>query len=382
MTDRDGVQVDSLVATYRVEVERDRAQALARAMAGELTVEVPEVLIGRYPEIEKQIVADVLSLEEVESGVHHVKIAFEATLAGSDLNTLLNLMLGNCSMMPGVRLIDLALPDTLLQEYRGPTHGIDGVRSIVEVKRRPLVATALKPRGAPVSDLVEVCRQFTAAGGDLIKDDHNLVEADLDLFRDRVERCVAAIRETQGSRHRLFLVNLIACSEQLDQRLEVAMEMGADGALLAPWVIGLDRVRALTTRWPGVHLGHPSLSGLLTVGSMGGIDGSIVHGSLARLAGLDGSVFVNSGGRFPVTRSDGRGIAAALRQPLAKLKPAWAVPAGGMRPERLPEMIEDFGCDTMMLMGGALLTAKEGIEACTREIVDQLQDQIESAGER
>jgi len=52
-----------------------------------------------------------------------------------------------------------------------------------------------------------------------------------------------------------------------------------------------------------------------------------------------------------------------------------------MSPERLPEMIEDFGRDTMMLMGGALLTAKEGIEACTREIVQQLEDRFETAGE-
>jgi ribulose-bisphosphate carboxylase large chain len=282
-------------------------------------------------------------------------------------------------MLPSIQLTRLVLSDEVLDRFQGPHCGIDGVRELVEVPGRPLVATALKPRGAPVSDLVQICREFIRGGGDLIKDDHNLIDDDLDQFRDRVQRCTEAIRQQQGDRHRLYLVNLLAPSEQLDARMEIALEAGADGALLAPWVIGLDRVRELTGRWPGVYLGHPSMSGALTGGS--GIAGPIVHGTLARLAGLDGSVFVNSGGRFPVTRSDGRSIAAALRQPLANLKPAWAVPAGGMSPERLPEMIEDFGRDTMMLMGGALLTAKEGIEACTREIVQQLEDRFETAGE-
>lgn len=375
------MQKDSIVAKYRVQVDRSDSVALARAMAVELTVEVPDALITRYPGIESDVVADVLDVVEVESGIHQVTLALAADLAGEDLNRLLNLLLGNCSMMPGVRLVDLHLPDQLLSRFKGPRHGIAGVRDLTSVADRPLVATVLKPRGAPVQDLVRVCREFTTAGGDLIKDDHNLIDDDLESFRDRVVRCAQAIRESQGDRHVIYLVNLIAPSQQLDARLEIALEAGADGALLAPWVIGLDRVRELTGRWPGVYLGHPSMSGVLTGGASSGIDAHIVHGTLARLAGLDGSVFVNSGGRFPVTRTEGRSIAAALRQPLANLKPAWAVPAGGMRPERLPEMIEDFGRDTMMLMGGALLTAKEGIEACTREIVQQLEERFETARE-
>ena len=373
------VSLNSIVATYRVEGDRAHSAELARAMAVELTVEVPQSLIDRYPRIASEIVAEVRQVEELEAGVQQVTLGLNGDLARSDLNQLLNLVLGNCSMLPSIQLTRLVLSDEVLDRFQGPHCGIDGVRELVEVPGRPLVATALKPRGAPVSDLVQICREFIRGGGDLIKDDHNLIDDDLDQFRDRVQRCTEAIRQQQGDRHRLYLVNLLARSEQLDARMEIALEAGADGALLAPWVIGLDRVRELTGRWPGVYLGHPSMSGALTGGS--GIAGPIVHGTLARLAGLDGSVFVNSGGRFPVTRSDGRSIAAALRQPLANLKPAWAVPAGGMSPERLPEMIEDFGRDTMMLMGGALLTAKEGIEACTREIVQQLEDRFETAGE-
>ncbi|HIG05932.1 MAG TPA: hypothetical protein EYQ08_09425 [Planctomycetes bacterium] len=371
--------MNCIVATYRVEGDRAHSAQLARAMAVELTVEVPQSLIDRYPRIASEIVAEVMQVEELEAGVQQVTLGLNGDLARSNLNQLLNLVLGNCSMLPSIQLTRLVLADEVLARFQGPSYGIEGVRELVGVTGRPLVATALKPRGAPVSDLVEICREFIRGGGDLIKDDHNLIDDDLDQFRDRVQRCTAAIRQQQGARHRLYLVNLLGPSEQLDARMEIALEAGADGALLAPWVIGLDRVRELTRSWPGIYLGHPSMSGVLTGGS--GIAAPIVHGTLARLAGLDGSVFVNSGGRFPVTRSEGRSIAAALRQPLATLKPGWVVPAGGMSPERLPEMVDDFGCDTMMLMGGALLTAKEGIEACARDIIQQLEDRFETAEE-
>jgi ribulose-bisphosphate carboxylase large chain len=276
-------------------------------------------------------------------------------------------------MIPGVRLIDLQLPDEVVKNFPGPRFGISGIREITGVQKRPLVATALKPRGAPVADLVEVCRGFVAGGGDLIKDDHNLLDENLSAFRDRVERCTAAIRESQGDRHVLYLVNLMAPAEQLDGRLEAALEVGADGALMAPWVLGLDRVRELTSRWPGVHLGHPSMSGVVTSSPDGGISLPLVHGTLARLAGLDGSVFVNAGGRFTPTRAEGRQIAEKLREPLGSIAPGWAIPAGGMSPERIPEMLEDFGSDTILLMGGALLTAEDGVEAATVQIRQQIE---------
>ena len=145
---------------------------------------------------------------------------------------------------------------------------------------------------------------------------------------------------------------------------------------MAPWVIGLDRVRQLTSRWPGVHIGHPSMSGVMTVHHDSGISLPIVHGILARLAGLDGSVFVNAGGRFATTRQQGRQIAEQLRAPMGQIAPGWAIPAGGMSLERVPEMIEDFGCDTMLLIGGALLADDRGVETATAEILAQIQDRF------
>ncbi|MAW76411.1 MAG: hypothetical protein CMJ95_03315 [Planctomycetes bacterium] len=375
------VTLKRIEATYQVICTTEERPALARAIAVELTVEVPERLIRRYRTIETDLVARVEDQQQMSPGIQQLTLSFAGELAGSDLSRWLNLLLGNCSMMPGVRLIGLKLPDDVVSQFPGPSHGIAGVRELTGVVDRPLVATALKPRGAPVADLVEVCRQFVAGGGDLLKDDHNLIDDDLSSFRNRVERCTAAIRETQGDRHVPYLVNLMAPAEQLDQRLEVALQAGADGALMAPWVIGLDRVRELTSRWPGIHLGHPSMSGVVTSQGDGGISLSIVHGTLARLAGLDGSVFVNAGGRFTTTREQGRQIAAELRAPLGQIAPGWAIPAGGMSATRIPEMVEDFGSDTMILIGGSLLADQRGVEASTAEILERIRDEFARAKE-
>jgi ribulose-bisphosphate carboxylase large chain len=56
-------------------------------------------------------------------------------------------------------------------------------------------------------------------------------------------------------------------------------------------------------------------------------------------------------------------IALAAREPLGLHAPAMPVPAGGMRVERCAEMLDVFGADTMLLIGGDLLSAGPALPA-------------------
>ena len=54
------------------------------------------------------------------------------------------------------------------------------------------------------------------------------------------------------------------------------------------------------------------------------------------------------------------------------------VPAGGMTVARVPEMRQRFGEDTMLLIGGSLLAARESLAARAREFVDA----VRASGEK
>ena len=51
------------------------------------------------------------------------------------------------------------------------------------------------------------------------------------------------------------------------------------------------------------------------------------------------------------------------------LKSALPVPAGGMTTDRVAEMLEFYGPDTMLLIGDALLSARERLTEETRRFV-------------
>jgi ribulose-bisphosphate carboxylase large chain len=50
------------------------------------------------------------------------------------------------------------------------------------------------------------------------------------------------------------------------------------------------------------------------------------------------------------------------------------VPAGGMTRERVPEMLDFYGTDIMLLIGGALLEAGPGLVEATAAFVTQVHD--------
>jgi len=51
------------------------------------------------------------------------------------------------------------------------------------------------------------------------------------------------------------------------------------------------------------------------------------------------------------------------------VRPTLPVPAGGMTVERVDEMVSAYGADTMLLIGGGLLTAREKLFDKSREFV-------------
>ncbi len=50
------------------------------------------------------------------------------------------------------------------------------------------------------------------------------------------------------------------------------------------------------------------------------------------------------------------------------------VPAGGMTTDRVPEMLDFYGADVMLLIGGALLDAREHLTEATAAFVAKVHE--------
>jgi ribulose-bisphosphate carboxylase large chain len=90
---------------------------------------------------------------------------------------------------------------------------------------------------------------------------------------------------------------------------------------------------------------------------------------LFRVLGADAVVFPNYGGRFGYSPDTCRALARAALDNRDGLRPSVPVPAGGMTTDRVPEMLDFYGADVMLLIGGALLEAREQLTEATAAFV-------------
>lgn len=349
------VSGERIVATYDLHGDPATARSRADALRVEQTIEFPADLVPD-DDIQREVVGRVESLDEVGPEVARAVVSYAVETTGFELPQLLNVLWGNSSILPGIRLVDVSFPDSLLARFSGPRFGIAGLRTLFDAPSRPLLATALKPMGLSPERFADQAYRLALGGLDLIKDDHSLADQEFAPFRERVEACATAVRranEETGGRS-VYLPSLNAPYDQLDARLDVALEAGVGGLLVLPGLTGLDHLRHLAATVDLPIMGHPAFLGSFSASPTSGIAHDVIYGTLMRLAGADMSIYPNYGGRFSFSTDECHAIADRLVAPLGGLAPAFPSPGGGMTMARVPEIVEFYGPDVTLLIGGDL----------------------------
>jgi ribulose-bisphosphate carboxylase large chain len=359
----------SLRVTYLVRAAAGDIAARAEALMLEQTVELPRAEAARDPWVAAHILGRVERISAVGDGTHRVTIAQPLVTTAGDPAQLLDVLFGNSSLQPDVVLADVELPDAACDWLPGPRAGIAGLRAIAGVTGRPLVATALKPMGLRPAQLAALCATFARAGIDLVKDDHGLADHPFCPFEARVEACLRAIDDAarETGRHALYVPNLIGTPGRVHRQLAFAREAGVRAVMVSPMLTGLPLLHELATLADGLPIvAHPAFGGVLRALE------PVLFGKLFRWFGADAVIFPHAGGRFSYSPETCAALAAELRAPHPRVRPALPAPAGGLKVERVAELLEFYGPDCILLVGGSLYEAGDSLFERTRDLVEQV----------
>jgi ribulose-bisphosphate carboxylase large chain len=357
--------MDRILATYRIAASESESRARAEALAVEQSVEMPLAAIGDAAVL-RDVVARVESIRP-HAGDFEVVLGIASATTGREASQLMNMLFGNCALQPEVELIDVAFPAGYEKSFPGPRYGIDGIRTVTGVAGRPLTCTALKPQGSSVAHLAHLARTFALAGIDVIKDDHGIANQAAHPFEQRIVAVQKAVSEAnrESGGNTVYAPTFSGGGLSLREQARVANEHGVRMALVAPMLVGLPAFVEMQVDLAVPVMAHPAFAAAR-------IAAPALLGKLFRLFGADATIFPNHGGRFGYSRDTCLAIARAAREPWADVRPALPVPAGGMTVERVDEMIATYGHDTMLLIGGGLLSAGDKLLERSREFVSRV----------
>jgi ribulose-bisphosphate carboxylase large chain len=360
--------VSRLVAIYHVRSDARAIESRAHAIAVEQSVEMPLAAIEDQ-HILDDIVGRVGNIGEIAPGLFAVRIGLSRATAGDDAGQLINMLFGNTSLQDDVALHDAELPDDVTIGFGGPNIGLTGLRERADADGRALTCSALKPQGLSPARLAELAARFARGGIDYIKDDHGLADQAYSPFTARCAAVAEALRAVarETGKHTRYVPSLTGDLDALRSQIAAAKDNGIDTVMVQPMIMGFSNFVTLKRENPDMaFFAHPTLAGAARIAP------PLLFGKIFRMLGADALVFPNHGGRFGYTPDTCREIARTGLSDWHGLKAAVPVPAGGMTTARVGEMLDFYRADVMLLIGGALLEARERLTDETAAFVAEV----------
>jgi 2,3-diketo-5-methylthiopentyl-1-phosphate enolase len=376
-----------VVATYWIQADRSMdLSIMGQFLAIEQTTGTWVPVPGETPEVRAGHVAKVIGVyeapyyeyalpPEVTNRQHIIQVAFPAANVEDQLPMMLTATIGNISMVPNFKLLDLRIPKATLDQYNGPKFGSDGWWKVLGLKKgRPLLNNMIKPcSGYPLEVGAKLFREAALGGCDVIKDDELIANM---RYNDAVKRVRAYMKiekevyEETGE-HTIYTVNV---TDRLPRMFDLAkrcVDAGVNGMMVNYLAVGPEAMRALADD-PAIHvplLAHMDLAGIYYMAPNQGISSPLILGKIPRLCGADAIVLPFSmGGKAEYMHERFMNTVRNLTYPFGHLKPTLPMPSGGITPANAADIVNACGKDIMIGSGGGIHAHPQGPRAGARAL--------------
>ncbi|MGB4052537.1 MAG: type III ribulose-bisphosphate carboxylase [Methanoculleus sp.] len=316
---------------------------------------------------------------------NYAKIAYPLPLwEEGNASQLLSGIAGNVfgmKALESLRLIDVSLPADYIRHFKGPHFGMEGIRDMMEVRDRPLTGAVPKPKvGFSAEEHAKVGYETWMGGFDFVKDDENLTSLSFNRFDDRV-RAMTEMRdkaEQETGDIKSALINITADTETMKDRVDMLADYGWNYAMIDVVVTGTAAVATLRDYCSDLGLAihaHRAMHAAFDRNDEHGITMQF----LAKIMRLIGVSQIHTGtavGKLVGTRAEVTVLADILRkkhtdavghmaldQDWGVIKSAFPVSSGGLHPGLVPDVLDIYGSDLVLLVSGGIHGHPEGTRA-------------------
>lgn len=321
----------------------------------------------------------------------YVKVAYPIELwEPGNAPQLLSGIAGNIFGMKALRnlrLIDASLPEEYIKHFKGPRHGIRGIRSILKIKRRPITGAVPKPKiGFSAKEHAEVAYETWMGGFDLVKDDENLTSPSFNRFEERVER-MAKLRDKaqkQTGEEKDALLNITGETKEMVRRAKLLHDFGFRFAMIDVVTCGTASVQTMRNECGDLGIAihaHRAMHAAFDRNPKHGITMYFLA-KLMRLIGVDEIHSGTAIGKLVSTKKEVTQIATVLRdsnvksplpQDWGSIRPALPVSSGGLHPGLIPSVMQILGNDCTLLVSGGIHGHPRGTRAGAKAVMQAIE---------
>jgi ribulose-bisphosphate carboxylase large chain len=378
-----------LVVMYYVEKapECKDLEHAAMEIAKESSIGTWTDVVTLSPEIAKRLKPSVFHID-VKNQL--IKIAYPQELFEADnIAQILSAIAGNIfgmKVLNNLRLLDISFPEDIINSYKGPKFGIQGIRNLTKIKNRPLLGTIVKPKvGLNEIEHARVCGQAWKGGLDIVKDDENLTSMAFNNFEKRVLETLKIrdkVEQDTGEK-KIYMPNITAKLSIMKKRANSVINLGGEYVMVDILTVGFSALQELRDylddKTVVIHA-HRAMHAALTRNKKHGMT-MLSLGKIMRLIGMDqlhtGTIVGKMEGGKKEVIDTNRVITESkiigndtslLHQDWDHIKPILPVASGGLSPLHIPDLMKFLGKDMVFQFGGGCHGHPDGTEAGAKAI--------------
>ncbi len=183
---------------------------------------------------------------------------------GGNVQNIITFLAGNVfgmSSLEECKLLDVYFPPQMLVHYEGPSYTISNMREYLNIEKRPIFGTIIKPKiGLTSSEYAELCYDFWVGGGDFVKNDEPQADQDFAPFDMMVRDVRYAMdkAEQETGRTKVHSFNISSADyDTMIHRAEIIRSMMKPGSyafLIDGITAGWMAVQTVRRKYPDVFL--------------------------------------------------------------------------------------------------------------------------------
>jgi ribulose-bisphosphate carboxylase large chain len=293
--------------------------------------------------------------------------------------------------LENLRLIDATLPREYIRHFRGPHFGNEGIRKMMKVHGRPLTGAVPKPKvGFTAQEHAEIGYETWMGGFDFVKDDENLTSTSFNRFEERVD-LMSRFRdraEQETGETKSAFINITGGTETMEKRAALLAEYNWNYAMIDVVVAGTAAVMTMRDFCSDLGLAihaHRAMHAAFSRNPLHGISMQF----LAKIMRLIGVSQIHTGtavGKLAGSRQESAIIADILRekqvrgveklslkQDWGSIRNAFPVASGGLHPGLIPDVLDIYGRDQILLVSGGIHGHPEGTRKGARAAIQAME---------
>jgi ribulose-bisphosphate carboxylase large chain len=280
-----------------------------------------------------------------------------------------------------LRLVDASFPAPYLKGFKGPHFGNEGIRKMMKVHGRPLTGAVPKPKiGFSAEEHAAIGYETWMGGFDFVKDDENLTSTSFNRFDDRVEMLTRMREkaEKETGEVKSAFINITADTETMEKRAALLAEYGWNYAMIDVVVAGTAAVMTLRDFCSDLGLAihaHRAMHAVFDRDKKHGIS-MLFLAKIMRLIGVSQIHTGTAVGKLAGSKQESSLLADTLRekrvkgtdnlsldQDWGKIRNAFPVSSGGLHPGLVPDVLDIYGAECVLLVSGGIHGHPQGTRA-------------------